>query len=581
MFNNLKSVKMKSLFFTLILILPNAIVFSQNIVYSTFLGGAKEDIVDNIILDNGYLYISGTTMSGNFPVTSNSYDNTFNGGVAMGWGTEDIYLLKYNLNTNEVEYCTYLGGSQGPDFAWSMEVDNDGNVYLGGNTGASDYPVTNNVYDNTYSNVDFRHADGILTKINSTGESIVFSTFFPLIYDFKLDDEGNIYIASIVKEESEIKGASIDSTFNGGEDIYLAKLSPDGTELLYSTYIGGTGDDRVNTQIYLDDSLNLYFSGSTTSANLPVTNGSTYSDTSNLLGDGYVGKFSFKKNKLEFLSYLGGSSDDEITNLLVKGDTIFTLGRTVSTDLPVTTQAYDNTFNGGKFDFFLSSHSVVDGSLIACTYLGGSEYENHRSLDIDNVGNLIITGNTNSTDFPTTNDAYNQSYNGGSSATYWMGDAVFVKMSAELDNIIYSSFIGGSNDEYGVFSSQTSSGNFVIVGSTKSGDFPVSDDAIDNSINGDRDVFIMNFNIDNANGINRSEYQPNLKLYPNPVRNYLNIELEQQIDDTKYSIVDMHGKTCKNGIIKEAIDVSLLSKGTYLLLCESDDLKTSVLFNKE
>ena len=83
-----------------------------------------------------------------------------------------------------------------------------------------------------------------------------------MIYDFKLDDEGNIYIASIVKEESEIKGASIDSTFNGGEDIYLAKLSPDGTELLYSTYIGGTGDDRVNTQIYLDDSLNLYFSGS-------------------------------------------------------------------------------------------------------------------------------------------------------------------------------------------------------------------------------------------------------------------------------------------------------------------------------
>jgi hypothetical protein len=553
-------------------------VFSQAIIYSTYIGGSEEDIPDNMAIDeNEAIYISGTTKSVIFPVTSGVYDITFNGGVSDLIGKEDIYLLKYSTQNNTIEYCTYLGGAQGPDFAWSMKTDKLGNVYLGGNTGASDFPVTSGAYNTIYSGTGDRHEMGFLTKMNDDGSQLVFSTFFPNVADFELDDEGCIYIIGQVNEEEEVTNDAFDSSFNGGNDLYIAKLNSNATKLEYATYIGGSGNESASECLYLDKDLNLYFAGATSSIDFPFTNNAfdtTYNGKSNSLGDGFVGKFNLKENKLEFLTYIGGSKDDEVTGLKVFNDKIYIAGRTVSIDFPVSESAYDTTFNGGTFDFFIATFSSVTGELMASTYIGGSKYENQRNIAVDNEGNVILTGNTNSTDFPTTPNAYNTNYNGGSTEQYWMGDIVLLKMNPELSNLIYSSYIGGSDDEHSAQVICDPEGRIILAGATKSSNFPIAGNAIDNTINGDRDIFLLKFDTETT-AIKSNNRDKKMAIFPNPTSGQFSISFgSNPVEEARVTIFNLQGtqvfsKTFYN-TPSATIDLTGNSAGIYMVKLKSE-----------
>jgi hypothetical protein len=137
--------------------------------YSTFLGGSKNDggnswLKHFSIDETGTAYFAMCTTSEDFPITDDAYDKTYNGG--SNWGQEDLVIVQFNIDQNRLKYSSYFGGSTGPEFVPQV-LFKDNKLYMAGNTGSPDFPVSGNAYDKTFNGPDFRHADGFLTRFKS------------------------------------------------------------------------------------------------------------------------------------------------------------------------------------------------------------------------------------------------------------------------------------------------------------------------------------------------------------------------------------------------------------------------------
>jgi len=396
---------------------------------------------------------------------------------------DDTTTVNFSLEPwdSELEWSTYLGGSSG-DQGRDVALDDEGNVYITGQTFSDDFPVTAGTYDSTHNGYD----DVIVAKFNPSGNVLIFAALFGgAEYDnghgIAVDGDGNSYVTGFTWGEGfPTTPGAFDSTFDGIWDVFVTKLNADGSDLLYSTYL--TGNERDSGEdIAIDEAGYAYVTGWTRSSNFSVTGGAlqtTYGGST----DGFVTKVNADGTGLVYSTFLGGSSADEGHGIFVDETGAATVGGFSYDGFPVTTGAYDTTHNGEK-DVFLARLNAAGNGLVFATYAGGSGEDGAEAVDLDDSGNVYATGWTLSADFPTTPGAHD--------STLSSSDGFALKLTADGSGLTYSTFLGGSSGDYGEDIAVDGSGTVCITGQTISSDFPITSGAWDSTYNGSEDAFVV------------------------------------------------------------------------------------------
>jgi len=413
------------------------------LVYSTYLGGQDGDSGQDIAVDaSGAAYVTGWTTSPDFPVLGaydpycgTDIDHTCNWGNPNGGiGVSDIFVTKISATGNAILYSTFLGGSGG-DYGYGIAVDSTGAAYVTGSTASPDFPTTSGAYDSTYNS----------------------------------------------------------ATSSGTNDAFVAKISAAGSSLVYSTYLGSSGDNLYNNGddfgygIAVDSAGNIYVTGETSFSDFPTKSGADM--THNGWRDAFVTKISVT-NGLLYSTYLGGTHNDAGTGIAVNGaGEIYVAGSTASPNFPTTSVAYDKIcgIDGAchNADVFVTKISAA-GSIVYSTYLGGSsddELTSGGNIVIDSVGAAYVTGYTGSFDFPATLGAYDTTHNGGY-------DVFVTKIAADGKTLKYATYIGGYSDDYGAGIAVDAFGTAYVTGWTASPSFPTTSGAYDTTFNGGADAFV-------------------------------------------------------------------------------------------
>jgi hypothetical protein len=261
-------------------------VAGSALVYSTFLGGAAEDVGAGVALDGtGAAYVTGSTRSTDYPATAGAFDTTAN-------GSSDLFVTKINAAGAALGYSTYLGGTQ-DDGSSGIALDGTGAAYVAGGTLSSDFPTTAGAFDTTFGGA----IDATVTKLNAGGSSLAYSTYLggsgtDASRDITVDQAGRAHVTGqTVSANYPTTAGAYDTTFNGGPvfgDAFVTKLDAAGSELAYSTFLGGADDDE-GFGIAVDATGKIYVAGSTRSANYPTTAGA-YDTTFNGVQDAFVTK---------------------------------------------------------------------------------------------------------------------------------------------------------------------------------------------------------------------------------------------------------------------------------------------------
>ena len=425
---------------------------------ATFGSSSNSSIASDVALDSaGNIYLTGTTCDTDYPTTFGAFQA--GGGNNVATECNDAIVTKLNPTASELLYSTYIGGQSGTNFGIRMLVDGAGEATIAGSTDSATFPTTSGAYQTSlksgtcnYSpNVkNYPCSDAFLLKLSADGSSLVYSTLFggeraELAKGLAQDSSGNSYISGWSNSTLlplPVNNPPYSSSYGGAGncqggvvpcyDGFIAKISSDGTQLLASTYLGGNDDDFA-AAVALDTSGNVYVTGAAHSANFPTTTGAyqtTHAGGAVNNADAYLAKFDSNLHTLLYSTFFGGSADDVSVNLRVDSSgAAYITGSTLSSDLPASTGAYQTTYKGAPagttecFNTFDSSIlnqptcgdvflAKIDPSktgaaqLVFSTYLGGSANDFAYNLALDSRNDVWLIGDTNSSDFPLTPDAY-------------------------------------------------------------------------------------------------------------------------------------------------------------------------------
>ena len=304
-----------------------------------------------------------------------------------------------------------------------------------------------------------------------------------------VDDSSNVFITGYAWSDNfPTTAGSYSESFNGVKDAYVSKFSNDLSTLLVSTFIGGNSWDN-GLSIVVDSTGEVIISGATGSSNFPIA-GAAYDNTYNGgSNDVFVCKLDNDLSSITASTFIGGDNDDYGYDLTLDNTgNVFVTGRTESTDYPAN-GGYDNTFNGGFEDVFVSKLNNALSSLLASTYIGGSTDEGADAIIADDAGNIFISGFTYSDDFPTAGMPYDSTHNGS-------GDIFIAKFNNTLSTLSAATFIGGSNFEESHAIAIDSAQNLFIAGYTGSMEYPSTAGVYDDVFNGNHDAIITKINND-------------------------------------------------------------------------------------
>lgn len=335
-----------------------------------------------------------------------------------------------------ITYSTYLGGNS-RDYGGGIGVDSAGNIVVAGSTESTNFPTMN-----------------------------------PL-------------------------QATCASCANGLADVIVSKFNPAGSALIYSTYLGGDGNDGT-VDMQVDPDGNAYVTGQTDSTNFPTAN--AYRATPMGLYDVFLFKLNAAGNALVYSTYLGGTGPDFVYSLEIlsgpSGYDAYVSGTTISTDFPLL-NAYQGVFGGGGSDLFITRFYSSGSQLVYSTYLGGNQSEESEGLDVDALGNAYIAGYTISPNYPTVN-AFQSTYGGN-------GDAFLSKLGPTGNVLVYSTYLGGVNQDVASDVAVDALGEAVVTGDVETGGFPLQGAVQPVYGGGDEDAFVTKFNAA-GNGLVYSTY---------------------------------------------------------------------------
>jgi hypothetical protein len=426
--------------------------------YSTFLGGSKGDGGQGIAVDGGgNAYVTGFTTSTDFPTTPGAFDTTYHG------GTGEAFVTKLTADGSALAYSTFLGGSK-EDGGYGIAVDGSGNAYVTGFTTSTDFPTTPGAFDTTHNGT----REVFVTKLNADGSALAYSTFLgpsasEAGYGIAVDGSGNAYVtggfskAFVVKLNAAgsalayslrlggsardygtaiaVDGAgsayitgstdspdfpttpgAFDTTYNGAYDVFVTKLTADGSDLAYSTYLGGSDDDDA-FGIAVDGAGNAYVTGVTRSNDFPTTP-NAFQSTLNGVDNTFVTKLTADGSALAYSTFLGGSNYDAGYSIAVdRGANAYITGFTLSNDFPTTPDAFQSRLNG-DYNAFVTKLTADGSALTYSTFLGGSRGDFGRGIAVDGTDNAYLIGTTSSSDFPTTPGAFDRTYHGGTGEAF-------------------------------------------------------------------------------------------------------------------------------------------------------------------
>jgi len=310
-----------------------------------------------------------------------------------------------------------------------------------------------------------------------------------------VDIFGNAYICGQTSSVNFPTVNAYQGTFGGGNffgahDVFLTKINAAGNAIIYSTYLGGSGDDKCG-RLAIDSSGNVYLAGETSSPNFPTANAfqGTYGGGA---ADGFVTKLHASGSALVYSTYLGGSVFDGASDIAVDGnDNACVTGRTTSANFPVFNALQSAFSGGGNADAFVTKFGANGLGVIYSTYLGGNGgigFDAGLGIALDSAGNAYVAGQTSSTNFPLVNPI--QSGFGGGLPD---GDAFVTKINAAGTAFIYSTYLGGGDNDIATAIAVDVAGNAYLTGSTGSTNFPTSNQ-FQSVYGGNGDAFVAKIN---------------------------------------------------------------------------------------
>ncbi len=450
------------------------------LLFSTFLGGFGADWPHAVDVGaDGRVYVAGYTGSTNFPTTSGAYRRTLAGGF-------DVYVACISEDGSTLEWATLLGGKD-EEMPWDIAVDALGRAWVVGHTESSDFPTSWGAPSTTLSGT----RDAFVMRLSADGSTVEFSTFlggeaWERATAVALASPEDVWVAGETNSSFfPTTSGAYDRTLGGVRDAFVAHI--DHGAFASATLLGGS-DEEQEPAVAVDTDGRPCVVLSTSSPDISPRGG--YDATHNGARDAYLARLSTDLATVDLGTFVGGLGSD-VPRSLVFGPSgeWLVAGYTFSPDLPTTAGAFGQYF-WGVADGMVISLSADLVSLELCTYIGGSNFDVARAAYLGEDGHIVVAGYTNSTDFPTTSDAFD------SIKTIDDHDMFLMEAAPGGANVSYSTYIGGFKGDYAMDMSPDRYGVPVIIAYSHSADFPMGRAAFDRAFNGDGDAVVLKFSRD-------------------------------------------------------------------------------------
>jgi hypothetical protein len=514
------------------------LVIDPVLSYSTYFGGTLGETAWAVAVNtnDGSIYIAGQTLSKIFTngvnfATSGAFQTNFAGGKVTG----DGFVAKFDNTGQNLIYLTYLGGSA-DDAIYGIAVDAAGDAFVTGFTQSPNFPTTTNaIYPHIsgpfYKDFNSYASDAFVAELNSGGSNLIYSTYLggessEAAYGIAVDSSGDAYVTGFTYSTNFPTTNAIQNhlactnSFDLNANAFVTEIAAGGTNLVFSTYLGGTNFDQ-GQGIAVDGAGYVYVTGYTASTNFPTWNTPTNLPNSHLLNgstnknnfdlDAFVTKlppFSdwtySASNQVDSVSnlansystYLGGTNNDMGRSIAcdAAGDA-FVTGWTTSTNFPNTATnvpglfsfVATNTTSTFATNAFLTEINPSGAAVVYSALFGGKASDIGNGVAVDAAGDAFVVGSTTSTNFPTTNTigflrATNSSTKSGS-------DVFVIAFNTNATALLYSAYLGGRSDDFGYGIALDSMDDAYIAGSTASTNFPTAN-APQNLRNGTNDAFV-------------------------------------------------------------------------------------------
>lgn len=439
------------------------LVIDPALSYSTYLGGSDYDEGQGIAVDAaGSAYVTGVAGSVDFPI-AHAFQASPRGGV-------DVFVAKLNATGSGLVYSTYLGGSS-YDFGRAIAVDSNGNAYITGETASSDFPIPYAFQPRLRGMIN-----AFVAMIDATGSHLVFSSYLgggslDGGYGIAVDAAGDAYVTG------ETASYNFPVTTNAPQsrlappvcvpdgcsvsNAFVTKIDMTMFQIVYSTYLGGTGFDRA-TGVAVDPAGSAYIAGVATSNNFPTTPGVLQPNQRGQFGNAFVTKVNAAGSAFAYSTYLGGTFWDAGQGIAVdRGGSAYVTGYTQSPDFPIANALQPSLVGGAAV--FVTKLNTAGSALVYSTYLGGNG-DAGFAIAVDAAGNAYVTGSTSSQTFPHVN-AVQATLRGTS-------NAFVTKFNAAGSALLYSTYLGGSGEDNGFAIAVDDYGSAYVTGNTTSTDFP-------------------------------------------------------------------------------------------------------------
>jgi len=465
---------------------------------STYLGGKGHEFCETIAVDDaGNIYVAGNTRSPDFPTTEGAYNRNPK-------GKSDVFIAKFDNQLITLLASTLIGGDE-DECAYTILFDPRGHVYIAGYTSSKNFPTTSHAYDTDYNGGD---GDAFILKMDKDLKTIVSSTYLGgrgVEDDWRSpemvqDSDGNIYIAGITdSDDFPTTTGAFQEKYNGGtRDVFLSKFDPDLRELLASTLLGGSNDDRMGRSLCIDvNKKELCVGGYTFSPDFPTSQDAYGREVSGQL-DGFVSKFSMDLKELTASTILDAGW---IYCMMIHENGDIYVGGHAATRLPTTPNAFHQDFDKASDQGFISCLSndltmLKSSTVIPGSYASGGGRICSLNLWPSPDGHIFSAGWVRPIDFPITPGVFDETQNGNS-------DTYILKIDKDLSEIMLSTFIGGSRSERWNRMIMDGAGKIYLACYTLSADFPttegaafqtfsdVIEDKEENLNSSPRDAFVM------------------------------------------------------------------------------------------
>ena len=474
------------------------------VLAATLLGttGDKTDYVNSIALDSsGNVYVAGQASSSEFPTTTGAYSESYN-------DSSDVFVVKFDSKLETLLAATLYGGDSG-DRANAISVDSGGNVYVAGTTGSNDLPTTPDAFQPEHR-LGRVGTDAFVAKFDANLQNLLAATYLSgsdggaedEAYCIALDTSGNVYVGGdtdspnfpVTPSAYDTDHPADPNAINPSNEAFIAKLDGNLQNLLASTFLGGDESSDVVHSLAIDSSGNLYAAGNTFSSDFPTTSG-VYDTVLNGQTDAFIVQFDSNLQNLLASTLLGGSSGEILHDysyawqsdrcmVLDSSGNIYVTGDTTSEDFPITPGALNSEYAGYTTTFIAKVDAKLE-KLLASSFLC---LEDHYSIALDAEENVFIAGVATQYICDAPADACQQGHENG------RDDAYILKVDTNLTKVLAATFFGGEEQDAANCIIKDSTGNMYVAGWTQSSDFPTTDGAYDTKYNGDsRNIFVAKF----------------------------------------------------------------------------------------